>query len=101
MNRTPMLPSQPRRPSFGPRRVGPVEVSITVALLFIGRYGTTNMTAADESVKIQKTTMSHQERTYRMRQRADAQDATRLRITESAVELHERLGPARTTMAAV
>ena len=36
-----------------------------------------------------------------MRQRAEAQAATRLRITESAVELHETLGPSRTTMAAV
>jgi AcrR family transcriptional regulator len=45
--------------------------------------------------------MSTQKRTYRMRRRADAQAATRLRITESAVELHGTLGPARTTMAAV
>jgi AcrR family transcriptional regulator len=36
-----------------------------------------------------------------MRQRAEAQEATRLRITESAVELHTTLGPSRTTMAAV
>ena len=36
-----------------------------------------------------------------MKQRAEAQEATRLRITESAVELHERLGPSQTTMAAV
>jgi AcrR family transcriptional regulator len=36
-----------------------------------------------------------------MKRRAAAQEATRLRITESAVELHETLGPARTSMAAV
>jgi AcrR family transcriptional regulator len=36
-----------------------------------------------------------------MTRRADAQDATRLRITESAVALHETLGPSQTTMAAV
>ena len=36
-----------------------------------------------------------------MKQRAEAQEATRLRITESAVELHETLGPSQTTMAAV
>jgi AcrR family transcriptional regulator len=36
-----------------------------------------------------------------MRQRAEAQDATRLRITESAMELHQTLGPSQTTMAAV
>lgn len=45
--------------------------------------------------------MSGEKRTYRMRLRADAQDATRLRITESAVELHQTLGPSLTTMAAV
>jgi AcrR family transcriptional regulator len=36
-----------------------------------------------------------------MKQRAESQEATRLRITESAVALHETLGPAQTTMAAV
>lgn len=36
-----------------------------------------------------------------MKQRAEAQAATRLRITESAVELHQTLGPSQTTMAAV
>jgi AcrR family transcriptional regulator len=45
--------------------------------------------------------MSDQKRPYRMKQRAEAQEATRLRITESAVELHGRLGPSQTTMAAV
>ena len=36
-----------------------------------------------------------------MKRRADAQEATRLRIIESAVELHRTLGPSQTTMAAV
>ncbi len=45
--------------------------------------------------------MSDEKRTYRMKQRADAQEATRLRITESAVALHQTLGPSQTTMAAV
>ncbi len=36
-----------------------------------------------------------------MKRRAEAQEATRLRITESAVELHRTLGPSQTTMAAV
>jgi AcrR family transcriptional regulator len=45
--------------------------------------------------------MSIEKRTYRMKQRAEAQEATRLRITESAVELHQTLGPSQTTMAAV
>jgi len=40
-------------------------------------------------------------RPYTLRKRADAMEATRLRITEAAVELHGTLGPARTTMTAV
>ena len=40
-------------------------------------------------------------RPYRMRRRAEQQDQTRLRITESAVELHGTLGPARTSVSAV
>jgi AcrR family transcriptional regulator len=40
-------------------------------------------------------------RPYRMQARAQKQDRTRERITESAVALHGTLGPARTTMAAV
>ena len=45
--------------------------------------------------------MSPEKRTYRMKQRAESQEATRRRITESAVALHERLGPSQTSMAAV
>jgi AcrR family transcriptional regulator len=45
--------------------------------------------------------MSGQKRTYTMRRRAEAQDRTRLRITESAVELHGTVGPARTSISAV
>jgi AcrR family transcriptional regulator len=45
---------------------------------------------------VEKTT-----RPYRMGRRAEQQDQTRLRITESAVELHGTLGPARTSMSAV
>jgi AcrR family transcriptional regulator len=40
-------------------------------------------------------------RPYRMRQRAEAQEQTRRRITEAAVELHGTLGPAQTSMSAV
>jgi AcrR family transcriptional regulator len=36
-----------------------------------------------------------------MKARADAQERTRRRITESAVELHGTLGPSRTSMSAV
>jgi AcrR family transcriptional regulator len=45
--------------------------------------------------------MTDQKRTYRMKRRADLQEQTRRRITESAVELHGTVGPARTSMSAV
>lgn len=45
--------------------------------------------------------MTDQSRPYRMKRRAEAQEQTRLRITESAVELHGTLGPSRTSMSAV
>jgi AcrR family transcriptional regulator len=45
--------------------------------------------------------MPDQPRQYRMTRRADAQQATRRRITESAVALHGTLGPSRTSMSAV
>jgi len=40
-------------------------------------------------------------RKYEKKQRAEAEAQTRLRITESAVELHGTLGPGETTMSAV
>jgi AcrR family transcriptional regulator len=40
-------------------------------------------------------------RPYRMQRRADQERLTRLRITESAVELHGTLGPCRTSLSAV
>lgn len=45
--------------------------------------------------------MSSETRPYRKQARAEAEAQTRLRITESAMELHGTLGPARTTMSAV
>lgn len=45
--------------------------------------------------------MSEQKRKYEKKARAEAEAQTRLRITESAVELHGSLGPAQTTMSAV
>jgi AcrR family transcriptional regulator len=45
--------------------------------------------------------MTDQSRPYRMKRRAESQERTRLRITESAVELHGTLGPSRTSMSAV
>jgi AcrR family transcriptional regulator len=45
--------------------------------------------------------MTDQARPYRMKRRAESQQETRRRITESAVALHGTIGPARTTMSAV
>jgi AcrR family transcriptional regulator len=45
--------------------------------------------------------MSDQKRPYRMKRRAESEAQTRQRITESAVELHGTLGPARTSISAV
>lgn len=45
--------------------------------------------------------MSVEKRPYRMKQRAEAEAATRRRITESAVELHGTVGPARTSISAI
>jgi AcrR family transcriptional regulator len=45
--------------------------------------------------------MPDKPRLYRMQRRAQSQQQTRRRITESAVELHGTLGPSRTSMSAV
>jgi AcrR family transcriptional regulator len=45
--------------------------------------------------------MSDQTRPYRMKRRAELEEQTRRRITESTVALHEELGPARTSISAV
>lgn len=45
--------------------------------------------------------MSDRKRKYEKKARAEAEAETRRRITESAVELHGSLGPARTSMSAV
>jgi AcrR family transcriptional regulator len=45
--------------------------------------------------------MSDQKRPYRMKRRAELEEQTRTRITESTVALHEEVGPARTTISAI
>jgi AcrR family transcriptional regulator len=45
--------------------------------------------------------MSDQIRPYRMQRRAESQEQTRRRITESAVALHGTVGPSRTSISAV
>jgi len=47
------------------------------------------------------SSQSREKRKYEKKRRAEAEAQTRLRITESAVELHGTLGPAQTTMSAV
>lgn len=46
-------------------------------------------------------TQKRPKRKYELKQRAAEMAATRLRITEAAVELHGTVGPARTTLSAV
>jgi AcrR family transcriptional regulator len=45
--------------------------------------------------------MSNQTRPYRMKRRAELEEQTRRRITESAVALHQELGPAQTSISAI
>jgi AcrR family transcriptional regulator len=45
--------------------------------------------------------MSDQKRSYRMKRRAELEEQTRRRITESAVALHEEVGPAHTSITAI
>ena len=45
--------------------------------------------------------MSDQKRPYRMKRRAELEELTRRRITESAVALHQELGPAQTSISAI
>ena len=45
--------------------------------------------------------MSDQKRPYRMQRRAELEEQTRRRITESTIALHERVGPARTSISAI
>jgi AcrR family transcriptional regulator len=45
--------------------------------------------------------VTDQKRPYRKKRRAELEESTRRRITESAVELHGTLGPSRTSLSAV
>jgi AcrR family transcriptional regulator len=45
--------------------------------------------------------MSDQKRPYRKQRRAELEEQTRRRITESAVALHEEVGPAQTSISAI
>jgi AcrR family transcriptional regulator len=45
--------------------------------------------------------VTDEKRRYRMKKRADAEEETRRRITQSTVDLHEALGPSRTSVSAI
>src|SRR5882757_4866142 len=45
--------------------------------------------------------MADQKRRYVMKRRAELEERTRARITESTVELHDTLGPSRTSISAI
>src|SRR6266516_3530166 len=45
--------------------------------------------------------MPDKTRSYRMQRRAESQQQTRLRLSESAVALHGSVGPSRTSISAV
>ncbi len=45
--------------------------------------------------------MTDEKRPYRMTKRAQAEEETRRRITQSTVDLHEALGPSRTSVSAI
>lgn len=60
-----------------------------------------NLEPSFACVKLHATGMSDEKRPYKKRQRAELEAATRLRITESAMELHGTVGPARTSVSAV
>lgn len=45
--------------------------------------------------------MSNEKRRYRMSERARAEEETRRRIAQSTVDLHEALGPSRTSVSAI
>src|SRR3954470_20328969 len=54
-------------------------------------------------VKIEDTNMSRQmptKRKYELKKRAEEVAATHRRITEAAIELHETVGPSRTSLSA-
>src|SRR5919108_5954423 len=56
---------------------------------------------SSRSVKIDRTAMTDEKRTYRKKRRAELEALTRERITESTVELHGTVGPSRTSISAV
>src|SRR5437867_7042918 len=51
--------------------------------------------------QIDRTVMAVEKRLYRKQRRAELEERTRKRITESTVELHGTLGPSRTSISAV
>jgi AcrR family transcriptional regulator len=50
---------------------------------------------------VRQNRIAKSSRPYQLRARADSMDRTRAKITQAAIELHGRIGPAATTMSAV
>ena len=103
MNRTPMLPRKPAFPSFGPTTL------VTIALMFTP-FNRTVMSreyiqTPSESVNIPRTPMTDQKRPYRMKRRAELEQATRrahhrerrraARLARACAHDDERRGRAR------
>src|SRR3984885_15662105 len=99
MQPPPMLPRKPALPSVGP--ITRVVVPCIVPPFHQTIVSREQYTHAAVRGKLDRTRMTDQPRPYRMKRRAESQLQTRRRITESAVELHGTIGPARTTMSAV
>src|SRR5262245_8889674 len=96
-----MLPRKPSAPSSGPTIFTGVAVVSIASLLSLDIIVARNLRHAAGYVNIQRTQMSDERRPYRMKRRAELEEQTRMRITESAVALHEELGPARTSITAI
>jgi AcrR family transcriptional regulator len=62
-----------------------------------GQWASERICSLNEGLVTKRT----KKRTYRLSARAESQAETRLRIVEAAVHLHEKLGPARTTVSAI
>src|SRR4029453_5351099 len=95
-----MLPRNPSRPPSGP-----ISFTLVVAVFMslLSSYSTVarKYTTLDDICQYYWTHMSIQKRPYRMKRRAELEEQTRLRITESAVALHEEVGPALTSISAI
>ena len=94
-------PEEALRPSSGPTTFTPGAVASIVDLLSSDSSVARNTSSRRRVCQYDWTAMSDQKRPYRMKRRAELEEQTRTRITESAVALHEELGPAQTSISAI